>query len=161
MKKLLSLALGLILAFAGFADNYTSAALTGGTASTLLSSGGYAIAQLTFTASTTNATTIKVYDSSSSTNVVRAAYTNFTTYATNFNSVFTNESGVLITNTFDGTYTGPVANAAVTNERPVLAQFIVVGNGQRTLSFNTPVARGLVAVASANGTLEVQYQESQ
>lgn len=156
---ILTFALVALTALMARADTFASASLTAGTASTLLSAGGSRIFTLTFTATSANATTVKVYDSSSGTNVIRPTYTSFVTYSTNFNSVFTNESGVVITNTFVGQFTAPVINSAVTNERPALATFVVTGNGQRTIELDTSVARGLVAVANQTGVLEVRYDK--
>src|SRR5690348_16407820 len=57
---------------------------------------------------TTNAATINFYDSAATaTNYVQQAYTSYASYATNYSVVFTNQTGVLVTNTFSGIYTAP------------------------------------------------------
>jgi len=114
---------------------------------------------LSFTSTTTNTAILRLYDSATTTtNYVRAAYTNWVSYATNFSTVFTNGDGILVTNTFDGTFSGPVTVAAATNTLPVVAILIAAPNSTVTKQVTIPTARGLTAVGSGVGVLEVDYR---
>lgn len=159
--KFFALITGLfVLASTMFAQTAVSA-VTGGTAVNLLSTGGYIIDSITFTATTTNNTTVKFYDSSSTaTNIVRAAYTSYSSYSTNFDSVFTNEAGILVTNTFVGRYTYPTSVSAVTNERPKLTTIVVPASGQRTKDTTIINARGLTLLSDYDGIVEVTYRSN-
>ena len=132
--------------------------LTANTAANIIAQGA-AVQNLTATATTTNLTTIKFYDSSTTgTNIVQAAYTSTISYATNYSSVFTNESGVLVTNTFDGWYTGPLAVSASTNAKTAVFTLIVNGSSQRIRDVNLQLVRGLTAVANYGAILETSYK---
>lgn len=163
MKKLInSILIGLFAAFSAFAQVTISQAITGGTVANLLASGGVIVDSITFTATTATNTTVKLYDSSAATtNVVRAAYTSYASYATNFDTVFTNESGILVTNTFDGRWTYPTAVSAVTNERPKVLNFVVPASGQRTKDTIWSPARGITILTSNDGIVEVTYRSQQ
>ena len=163
MKKLISFALiGLLSAFGALAQVTISQSITGGTAANLLATGGVVVDSITFTATTSTNTTVKLYDSSStSTNYVAAAYTRYASYATNFDSVFTNENGILVTNTFSGRYTYPTSVTAATNERPKVLNFVVPGSGQRTKDTIWTPARGITILTSNDGIVEVTYRTQQ
>ncbi len=163
MKKLTNLFIGLcLLASTAFAQVTISQAVTGGTVANLLSTGGVIVDSITFTATTATNTTVKLYDSSTAgTNIVRAAYTSYASYATNFSTVFTNESGILVTNSFDGRWTYPTAVSAVTNERPKVLNFVVPGSGQRTKDTIWSPSRGITILTSNDGIVEVTYRTQQ
>lgn len=161
MKNLKSLLIGLVALAASFAltAQTVSQAITASTATTLLTTSGYIIDSITFTASTSTNTTVKIYDSSSATtNIVRPSYSNWTSYATNFDSVFTNESGILVTNTFSGRWTYPTTVAAVTNERPRVFNFVVPGSTQRTKETVWTPLRGVTIFTDQAGVVEVNYR---
>lgn len=158
MLKLL--VLSLLTGFSLVAQTlFTSVPLTGGTVSNVFSGGGYAIDAIVITSTTTNATTIVFYDSSSTaTNYIIGAHTNFLSYSTNVSVTFTTPEGISVTNTYPGTYTYPVAVAAATNERPQLYRVIIPAGS--TLSRNTSwlPGRGLTVLANYAATLQVQYR---
>lgn len=163
MKKLINVMLGLFLtASVAVAQVTISQSITGGTVANLLASGGVIVDSITFTATTATNTVVKLYDSSTATtNIVRAAYTSYASYATNFDTVFTNESGILVTNTFDGRWTYPTAVSATTNERPKVLNFVVPASGQRTKDTIWSPARGITILTSNDGIVEVTYRTQQ
>lgn len=163
MKNLFKLLASLTLvAFAAFGQVTISQAVTGGTVANLLSSGGVVVDSITFTASTTTNTTVKIYDSSTTaTNYVAAAYSRWASYATNYDNVWTNESGILVTNSFSGRYTYPTSVSAATNERPKVLNFVVPGSGQRTKDTLWTPARGITILTSNDGIVEVTYRTQQ
>lgn len=161
MKKFLTFLISLVVGFGVLAQS-VSQSVTGGTALNLLSSGGVVVDSITFTASTSTNTTVKIYDSAStSTNYVQAAYSRYASYTTNFDSVFTNESGILVTNTFNGRWTYPTSVSASTNERPKVLNFIVPGSGQRTKETVWIPAKGVTILTSNDGIVEVNYRVQQ
>jgi hypothetical protein len=109
----------------------------------------------------TNATAnlVKLYDSSStSTNYSRLTNNVLTSYTTNWNSIFTNANGIVITNSFTGLYTALVPVAAATVERPKVTQFIVPALGSLTLTDqNLSFGRGVTAVPTTTGTYVITY----
>ena len=163
MKKLINVMLGLFLtASMAVAQVTISQSITGGTAANLLAAGGVVVDSITFTATTSTNTTVKLYDSSTtSTNYVATAYTRWASYATNFDTVFTNESGILVTNTFSGRWTYPTSVSAATNERPKVMNFVVPGSGQRTKDTIWTPARGITILTSNDGIVEVTYRTQQ
>lgn len=159
MKKLITLFSVLVLAITSLFAQSVSSAVTGGTVLNLISTSGVIIDSITFTATTTNNTTVKFYDSSTTaTNIVRAAYSRYASYTTNYDQVWTNESGLLVTNTFDGRYTYPTSVAAVTNERPKLFTLVVVAGSQRTKETVLIPGRGLTLLSDYAGIVEVNYR---
>jgi hypothetical protein len=163
MKKLASYLVSLtLMAFCALGQTTISQAITGGTVANLLDEGGVLVDSITFTASTSTNTTVKLYDSSTtSTNYVVAAYSRYASYATNFDSVFTNAEGVLVTNTFSGRWTYPTSVSASTNERPKVLNFVVPGSGQRTKDTLWTPARGITILADQDGIVEVTYRKQQ
>lgn len=160
MKKLL-LALALIaaLAFTSKADNLVYP-LTANVVSNLFTVGKI-IDTITVTATTTNTTTLKFYDSSNTTTTyVAAAYSNYTSYATNFSQIFTNESGVLITNSFTGRWTYPATVAASTNTIPAIYTIVVPASGQRTKEVHLQTMRGLNVIPNFGAIIEVDYRNN-
>jgi len=120
---------------------------------------GKQISQIIATATSTNITTFKFYDSSNtSTTIVQAAYQNWASYATNFSTTFTNESGVLITNSFSGIWTYPTSVSASTNARPVVLTLVVPAGAQRTKVINLLTIHGLNVIPNQSGIVEVDYR---
>lgn len=165
MNKLLISIAALFLSFSAFAQNKTiTAALTYGTPSLVLTGGKYEILGVLFQNSVATNTTLKFYDAgTASTSVVRQAYTSYTSYATNFNYVWTNTAGLLVTNTFAGTYRSSTSVAAVTNERPkILGPLAAPASAVLTVdSIAFSPNLGLVALSDlASGTLQITYRET-
>lgn len=159
MKKLL---IGLSALFASFslfaqADASLVRSMAANTVSNYLS-GKYIIDSIRIVNTSTNNATIKFYDwATAATSVVRAAYTTVTSYATNYNSVYTNSAGIVATNTYKGWYTANTTVAAVTNEQSRLGEFQVTASTTRDLPFNPVVVRGLTVLSDQAGTIEVVY----
>jgi hypothetical protein len=159
MKTITKFLLGLLLAATAAAQTFTvSSNVLSATPINMLAQGAI-IERVTFTATTATNTTVKMYDSSgTSTNIVKGAYSRIVSYATNYSVVFTNESDVIITNTYSGVYTGPVAVAASTNERTAFAQMLVPASSQRSSSMYYIATRGVLIDASNPGVVEVTYR---
>lgn len=153
MKKIIAFLLSALLAFTPALGAEVFELTTGGTAYNLRDE-GTTVTQIQLISTTTNATVVKLFDTSNTTtNIVRAEYQNYITYATNFTTVFTNESGILVTNEYSGLFTTPETVQAVTNARPAVFTTVVAGNTARTVNVNLRFLRGVTAVASASGTL--------
>ena len=165
MKRILIYITATLLSFSAFAQNKTiTAALTYGTPSVVLTGGKYEILGVLFQNSVATNTELKFYDAATATtNVVRGAYTSYTSYATNFSTTFTNTAGIVVTNTWSGTYRGSEAVSAVTNERPkILGPFAAPASAVLTVdSLAVSPNLGLVALSSAaSGTLQITYRET-
>ena len=165
MNRLLIYAASLFLSFSALAQNKTiTAALTYGTPASILTGGKYEILGVLFQNSVATNTELKFYDAATATtNVVRGAYTSYTSYATNFSTTFTNTAGIVVTNTWSGTYRGSEAVSAVTNERPkILGPFAAPASAVLTVdSLAVSPNLGLVALSSAaSGTLQITYRET-
>ena len=129
-----------------------------GVSSNLLSVGTL-IDNITVTSTSTNITTLRFYDSSTtSTSVVRGAYSQVRSYATNFSVVFTNEADLLITNSFRGTWTYPTSVSAVTNSLPVWTTLVVPAGASRSKDYRGQTIRGLTVVPNADAIVEVDYR---
>jgi hypothetical protein len=146
--------------FTVFADMEV-VSLTGGTPDNIFDSGKI-IDNITVLASTTNTTILKGYDSSTTTtNVVRAAYTSYASYSTNYSVTFTNASGLLVTNSFTGTYTAPTSNSAVTNERPKCVTLAVPGSAQLSRDLTLLTTRGLTLLSDKDCVVTITYRPTQ
>lgn len=143
------------------AEKVLTASYSAATATNLLSGGKYIIKDILLISSTTNTSTIKFYDSTGATNYVRAATTAIASYSTNYNVVFTNAGGILITNTLTGLYTGSTVVAAATNElTSIVGPYLVTAAGNRTLSaVNVIPANGLTLYGTGAGTVEITYEQ--
>ena len=160
MKKLfISLTAVLLLSLSGYADN-VMVDIPANTSSNLLSVPAITD-EITFTATSVTAATVRLYDSATTTTTkVVAAYSSYSTYATNFSSTTTNTDGVLITNTFVGTYTVATAVTATTNTITPIMTVVIPGSSQRVKTAKLQVMRGLTAVSSAAVTIEVDYRKN-
>ena len=165
MKKLLFL-FGLLFAgFSSFAQLHTTTvALTYGTPAIVLTGGGYEVSELKFINAVATNATIKVYDAATAiTNLVRPAYTSYSSYSTNYSTTHTNSAGIVVTNTWSGIYRASTANSAITNERTkLLGPFAVPASATTVLDgFTVTPALGLVVLSDlASGTLQVTYRET-
>ena len=156
MKKLLLLC-SLLCVLNIRADEVVSATVAN-TPLNLLAT-GKVIENITFTATTAAITTLKVYDAATATtNYIQAAYSSYASYSTNFNVVFTNSAGLLVTNTFAGIYTGPTAVSAVTNQRPRLVTIVVPASSIRSKDVQIQTSLGLTVVSDIAGIVEVTYR---
>jgi hypothetical protein len=161
MKKLFTiiaaLALLAVSVLRAQADSVASA-VTAGACSNLLSSPKL-VSSITVTATTTNTTTFKFYDTSNTTTTrVQAAYSSYSSYNTNFSTIFTNEDGLLITNSFKGIYTYPTSVSASTSSLPAVVTIVIPASSQRTKSVRLQNVRGLAVVPDKDGIVEVDYQ---
>lgn len=163
MRILITLAL-LALGFTASAQNKTLVAnLTYNTPTNLLAGGKYTILEVLFQNAHATNSTIKFYDSAtSSTNYVQAAYTAYSSYSTNYSTTFTNTAGIVITNTWTGTYRSSSSVSAVTNERPaVLGPFFIQASATTTVSdLAVSPNLGLTVYSGATGTLQITYRET-
>lgn len=144
------------------ADRVTSAAVSAVTPLTVLSGGNYVVKDILFiNGNTTNAATIKFYDSTANgTNLVIGGRTVYSSYTTNYNIVHTNSAGIVITNTVSGLYTYGTVVGQTTNERPtVVGPYLITANGSRTLAdVNISPLLGLTIYSTQAGTVEVTYE---
>lgn len=160
MKSILSyIVLLSLLATSALAQSFTTTALTGATPASVATS-RLRVVNVTATATTANNTTIYLYDSNSTnTYLIQPAYTAVTTYTTNFSTTFTNQNGVVVTNTFDGIYTATSTTAAATNEMTRRLTLIVPASSTRTYNVSIPVAFGVAALSDYNAVLELEYRQ--
>lgn len=165
MKRLFIALIALFVTASVHAASVSMFTLTNNAAIRLLSVQA-AVDNLTVYNSSTNAATIRFYDSNAAsgagmTSIVRAAYTSYSTYATNYDVAFTNEYNVIITNTFVGTYTAGTSVSAVTNERPVVAILQVPATTILSQDIKLLPVRGLTALSDQDGVLTVTYRSAQ
>lgn len=155
MKKFL---LFLSLAFAANAQNIVS--VTASTTPVVALTNSATVKLLTLTATTASSTLFRFYDTKgTSTNYVVAGYSRPISYATNYNVVFTNANGIVITNTFAGIYTTTEVVSVSTNQRPILWSITIPGNSTRTIDVtDRPVVNGLLVVANNSGIAEIEYE---
>lgn len=157
MKKLFTFIAALVFTVSTYADTI-SYAVTAGACSNLLSVPKL-VNQIIVTATTTNTTTFKFYDTSNTTTTrVQTAYANTISYATNFSVVFTNEANLLITNSYTGLWTGPSNVSASTSSLPAIVTLVVPASAQRTKIIQMQNIRGLAVVPNQDGIVEVDYQ---
>lgn len=158
MKRFIALLALLFTTFSALADGVALTSLTSGAASNLLS-GVYIVDQISVVATTTNITTLKFYDSSTTaTSYVAAAYTKYTGYATNFSNVFTNENSLLVTNTYAGWYTGATSVGAATNTRPVVYSIVAPASSILTKDVKIQTIRGLTVVPNQDCQVILTYR---
>jgi len=159
MKKLIFS----ILAFAGLslslvAQEHTDVFnLTNNSPYTLISA-AKVVSNISVINNSTNVNIIRFYDSTAqATNYVQAAYTSYSSYATNYSIVFTNQTGVLVTNTFSGTYTGPTSHSASTNTLTAFYSLGVPGSGSASKDVRLLPMRGLTALSTGDAVITVTY----
>lgn len=146
------------------ADLYAANGTTANVVSNVLSAGGYLIKAITWINTTTNAATIKFYDTATTTTtIVQEAYTKLGPgYATNMVSTFTNAFGIVVTNTTPGWFVPSASISQATNERPYVIQFVVPASGTFTLSgVNREVSQGLAVLPNQAGTYLLTYAQLQ
>lgn len=129
------------------------------TTHTSLLSGRYNVQNIVLTATSTNDTTFKFYDTYS-TNVlqVKPSYTLPVSYSTNWTTTYVNQNGVTNSITFSGTYTAYTTVDAVTIARPTLLQLVVPAGQSREKAVNITTVRGLAVYADNTGIVEIEYE---
>jgi len=142
-----------------FGDVFVSFPAAANVSSNAVTGGAGLLRTLQWINTSTNVARIKWYDASTTTtNIVRAAYTSYSPYSTNWNSVSTNAYGIVVTNTFSGVYYAATSNLAVTNERPRLLEFVVPAASNVSLTdLNLSFSKGLTVVADNAGTYVLTY----
>ncbi len=162
MKNLIfSFTAALAFTITAYAQNLSAVnTLTGGTPVNVFST-PQLVDDITITATSTNVTTVRVYDApTSSTNIVQAAYVRYASYNTNIVQVYTNENNVVLTNTFSGIYTYPISVSVSTNQRPVIATLVIPGSGTRTKSVRLVLTKGMTVLSDQNAILETDYRNN-
>lgn len=156
--KLFSIIAALALLTISTKADSTAVTVAAGVCSNLLSTPKL-VSAITVTATSTNLTTFKFYDSANTTTTrVQAAYSAYASYNTNITSVITNAAGLLLTNTFTGVWTYPSSVSAVTSSLPAVVTIIIPGSAQRTKNVRLQNVRGLAVVPDQAGIVEVDYQ---
>lgn len=144
------------------ADLFTTTNLVANTPFTLLSGGDLVIKSIFFVnANTTNNAVIKGYDSTANaTSIVLAATTTYSEIVTNYSHVWTNEFDQIITNIVNNAIARvPNSLSLRTNERPyAVGPFVVLANGNRTVTTSIRPALGFTLLSSQAGLVEVQYE---
>ena len=121
--------------------------------------GSYVITDFLFVNSTNVAGTVKFYDSASNgTNYVQGAYTSYSTVSTNWSNVFTNATGIVITNTFTGIANVGTVHEESTYELPARLSFIVTGSGSRAIERVFQPVRGATIYSTVPGVIELTYR---
>jgi len=158
MKKLL-IALGLLSGVA-YSQNTTVVTVSSNVAAVVLDS-KYTVTELKVINSESSVKTFNFYDTAAATNVdvwITPAWTEYIRYTTNMTSVFTNQTGVVVTNTFSGVYTAAVSHSASTNTYPTLLSVAVPASGSVTISRTIPLGFGLSVKANGAGAVQCTYQ---
>ena len=163
MKKILAILFSLLTALTVQAQFKTiSLSVTADTPTNALTGGNYIVTGIQFVnANTTNTGNLWFYDATGvTTNRVRAAHTLWSSYATNITSTFTNSSGLIITNTFAGTYRYSTSVSAATNEAPkILGPYYIPSSTSVEIDgIAYSPAKGLTAWSTVAGALTVTYR---
>lgn len=90
-----------------------------------------------------------------------AAWVSRTTVSTNVSTVFTNQQGIVQTNSYPGQYTTLVTNAAATNTLPLMTSFSVPANSTQEQTLQVSAIKGAVVKLSTqvtNVSITVTYQ---
>lgn len=161
MKNLFGIIASLFFVLSAYGQYFTTAYTTTANTPLTVSTNNLIIDTITVNASTANLTTAKFYDSASGTNIVTPAYTARIGYPTNVVQVFTNESAIIITNTFKGWWSGTTSVAAATNELPVITTFIVPGSGSLSRNVRLSTIQGLTLLTDQNSVVTLQYRLAQ
>ena len=130
------------------------------TPTTLISNVPVVVTKIYFKNSTATNATIKFYDSIKGVmSNVQPATVSYSMVDTNWSTVFTNATGILITNTFEGiAYVGTVVSAA-TNELVTPVRLLVLGSGERTRETVWQPIRGVTVYSPVTGIVEVTYRK--
>lgn len=162
MKFMIKIAaLALIINFAQFSKADTIAYPVTANVVSNLFVGAKIIKAITAIATSTNNTTFRFYDTpNTGTTYVQVAYSRLASYATNITYVFTNEAGLLVTNTFTGRWTYPTSVSASTNTRPTKQIMVVPASSTRTIEIPLMTTLGLAVLPDFNGIVEVEYENN-
>lgn len=134
-----------------------SGTLVGATPNTLATN-AYIVDSIVITPTTTNLTTVKLFDSASGTNMVLPAYTSYIQYATNVVFVYTNASSVILTNTYPGSWIQSVSNPASTNSYPVIGQWVTPGGGQQIATTRFQTINGLTLLSDFAASVQLNVR---
>ncbi len=129
------------------------------TPTTLISNVPVVVTKIYFKNSTATNATLKFYDSKNGvTNYVQPATVSYSTIATNWSDVFTNATGIIVTNRFTGVATVGSTVSASTNELSALT-ILCLGSGERTRETVWQPIRGVTAYSPVAGLVEVTYRK--
>lgn len=160
MKTLLTLLSVFAFLSVSAAERILSKNISANTVTNVLSGAGYVIREVYFyNSDTTNTARLKIYDSSNTTtNYVVAATTTYSTIATNYSTTWTNEAGLILTNTFSGYATVATSVSAATNERPKMLEFTIPKADARAVTRQALIPlRGVLVLSDQAGVLEITY----
>lgn len=130
------------------------------TPTTLISNVPVVVTKIYFKNSTATNATIKFYDSiNGGTNYVQPATVSYSTIATNWSTVFTNATGILITNTFTGVATVGTTVSASTNELKNGVSVLCLASGERTRETVWQPVRGVTVYSPVAGLVELTYRK--
>ena len=130
------------------------------TPTTLISNVPAIVTKIYFKNSTATNATIKFYDSKNGvTNYVQPATVSYSLIDTNWSTVFTNATGIVITNTFEGiAQVGTVVSAA-TNELTRPISILCLASGERTRETVWQPIRGVTVYSPVAGLVEITYRK--
>jgi len=158
MKKFLLLIP--FLALSALGQNAVASATTAATPVNLLS-GRYIVDSIQLTANPGANTTFYFYDAASAiTNIVRAAYTNVTSYTTNTTNTYISPEGYTNVTIVAGLYTVTTLTLAVTNERPRIYSGVVPAGGTSAKVWQRILALGLTVYTDQDALVEVTYRSN-
>lgn len=160
MKKLfLFLSLLALLTAKSKADN-VAAIITAGSVSNLVSV-PFIADEITVMATSTNLTIVRFYDTATTTtSYVQAATLSYSSYNTNYNEVFTNENGIVLTNTFSGLYTHSTVVSAATNSLPAVQTIILPGNSTYNKTVHLQAFRGVSVVPDNDIVVSLDFRKN-
>lgn len=162
MKKLLIALLTIIGISAQAQQLMTVSTLTAHTVASVLATPAI-IDNLTVINTTTNVATLKFFDAATAiTNYTQGATKRYATWSTNYTTVFTNATGVLVTNTFVGVFTGPTADVSgATIVRPTMISLAIPPGTTLSKDVKLQPLQGLSCVGNNDLTLAVTYRNVQ
>lgn len=168
MKKLLLTIAALLVAANAYAATATSALDTitddaagylKGRTNVLLTQ-PFVLTSITIVNNTATNSYLTLFDTASTNQTYSiGAYTNYSTYATNWVRAYTNMNSVVTTVTNAGLYTLAVAHGAGTGYYPKLAQLSIPASTTLTYTPETPVyfSRGLLLTNTHDSDITVTY----
>lgn len=129
------------------------------TPTTLISNVPVVVTKIYFKNSTATNATLKFYDSKNGvTNYVQPATVAYSLVDTNWSVVFTNATGIVITNTFEGIAQIGTTVAASTNELKGLT-LLCLASGERTRETVWQPIRGVTVYSPVAGLVEITYRK--
>lgn len=136
-----------------------SFALSAITPTTLISNVPVVVTKIYFKNSTATNATLKFYDSKNGvTNYVQPATVSYSMVDTNWSTVFTNATGIVITNSFEGIAQVGTVVANSTNELKALT-LLCLASGERTRETVWQPIRGVTVYSPVAGLVEITYRK--